>query len=443
MPDPAPAALPSLSPEQREVLEAARARVSRDRMAERLRRIVDIPSPTGEELPLARHLAAELLAMGCAASVQAIDERQGNAVGRLPGSGGGGELLLYAPIDTAFSGDPIEDEPWLGRRPRPDLTLPARIEDGKVIGLGAENPKSYVACILEVVEALAGLGAALPGTIVAGFAGGGMPTSGRPRLRRNIGHGAGCAHMLERGLRPDYAIIVKPGYAVSWEEVGLTWHTVTIRGTLNYTGIRHRVPYRNPIVAAAGVIDALEAWFPQYTARHTDGLVSPQGSIGAIRAGGAELSAFVPPTCDLYLDIRVSPRSSPREVRAELEALLAQVRADNPDFEIDSEMTVAIDGTATPEASWIVQSLIRAWEAREGRPHEPARGTSGATDAAILRAHGIETARIGPPPPKTPSPYPGFSMGVADLEGMEALVSVLLHAVVDTASRSRADLVTS
>ncbi len=120
--------------------------------------------------------------------------------------------------------------------------------------------------------------------------------------------------------------------------------------------------------------------------------------------------------------------------------MLDEVRAANPDFEITSEMTVGIDGTSTPEGSWIVRSLIGAWEAQEGKAHQPARGTSGATDAAILRAHGIETARIGPPPPSTPSPYPGFSMGVADLGSMETLVSVLLRAAVDTLARPRAEI---
>jgi len=442
MTDRSPATISSISPQHQRLVEAARTSVSRDRMAERLRRIVDLPSPTGDELPLARLLADELAAMGCEASVQAIDDRQGNAVGRLAGSGGGVDLLLYAPLDTAFSGDVAEDEPWLGREPRPDLALPARIDGGKVIGLGAENPKSYIACILEVVDALAATGADLPGSLTAGFAGGGMPTSGRPGRRGNIGHGAGSAYMLEHGVTPDYAIIVKPGYAVSWEEVGISWHTITIRGALNYAGIRHRVPYRNPIVAAANVIRALEAWFPEFTARHSDGLVSPQGSIGAIRGGGPDLAAYVPPTCELFVDLRVSPRSTPAEVHAELEEHLAKVREENPDFEIASEMTVGIGGTSTPEDSWIVQSLVRAWEAQEGRPHEPARGTSGATDAAILRGHGIETARIGPPLPKTPSPYPGFSMGQADLDSMETLVSVLLRAVVDTIGRPRSEIVT-
>lgn len=432
-----------LSPELDSVLAAAAQRISRDRLAERLRTIVDIPSPTGDELPLARHLVAELEAIGCRSTLQVIDDRQGNATGRLAGVGGGVDLLLYAPTDTAFSGNVDEDEPWLGPRPRPDLALPARIEGGKVIGLGAENPKSYVACILEVVEAFVGAGALLPGSLMAGFAGGGMPISGRPGTRRNVGHGSGCAYMIERGVRPDYAVVVKPGYAVSWEEVGLTWHTLTIRGGLNYTGIRHRVPYRNPIVAAARVIDALEAWFVDYAARHTEGYVGPQGSIGAIRAGGADLSAFVPPTCQLYLDVRLGPRQTSREVQEELNALLEELRPQLVDFGLESEMTVAVEGTATPEDSWIVRSLVRAWEAREGRPHEAARGTSGATDVAILRGHGIHTARLGPPQPRTPSPYPGFSMGVADLEALESLAHVLLHAVVDTLGRTREEITAS
>jgi acetylornithine deacetylase/succinyl-diaminopimelate desuccinylase-like protein len=268
-----------------------------------------------------------------------------------------------------------------------------------------------------------------------------MPTSGRPGIaRRNIGHGVGCAYMLERGIQPDAAIIVKPGYSVSWEEVGLTWHTVTIRGARNYTGIRHRLPYRNPIIQAPIVIDGLEAFFRDYSQRHTDGLVSPQGSIGALRAGAGDLSAFVPETCELFVDLRVGPRSSPQEVRTELEAALAALRREHPDLDVTSEMTVAVDGTATPPDHWIVASLIRAWEAREGKPHQPATGTSGATDAAILRGHNIPTARIGPPPAATPSPHPGFSMGVADIDSLATLVDVLLYSMVDSATRTRAEL---
>ena len=88
--------------------------------------------------------------------------------------------------------------------------------------------------------------------VLVGLGAGGMPTNKRPGQRRsNVGQGNGCSFMLEQGVRGDFAILAKPGYAVAWEEVGLCWFRVRIHGRLGYTGIRHIVPYKNPIVDAA------------------------------------------------------------------------------------------------------------------------------------------------------------------------------------------------
>ena len=56
-------------------------------------------------------------------------------------------------------------------------------------------------------------------------------------------------------------------------------------------------------------------------------------------------------------------------------------------------MILAIPGTATPQDNWIVRAAVAAWEEMEGRPHEPIIANSGATDANILRARGLSTAR--------------------------------------------------
>ncbi|GHJ25603.1 hypothetical protein TPA0910_00360 [Streptomyces hygroscopicus subsp. sporocinereus] len=58
-----------------------------------------------------------------------------------------------------------------------------------------------------------------------------------------------------------------------------------------YAGSRHRMPYRNSIAHAAVVIDALERWFPEYAARHTDGLVAPQGIVSSVEGGRPRTSA--------------------------------------------------------------------------------------------------------------------------------------------------------
>jgi acetylornithine deacetylase/succinyl-diaminopimelate desuccinylase-like protein len=276
---------------------------------------------------------------------------------------------------------------------------------------------------------------------IVGLGAGGMPTNRRPSLGRfNTGQGSGCSFMLEQGVRADFAIIAKPGYAVSWEEVGLCWFKVQVKGTLNYTGVRHLVPYTNPIVEATKVIAGLEEWFPEYTLRHTSGLVAPQGSIGAMEAGWPYKPAFVPATCNLYVDLRISPRTDPMEANREFGEALARIQSANPGLELDWEMVLAIPAGHTDPQNWIVQSLMRGWELVEGRPHTPPRDTSGATDAAILRGRGIPTARLGMPRAAALAAYTGFSMGVCNVESMMRLTQCLVYAIVDTCTRERSEV---
>jgi acetylornithine deacetylase/succinyl-diaminopimelate desuccinylase-like protein len=427
-----------LSSEQREWLERAWAAIDPERLAKLDLELVGIPSPTGEERAIAEFLVSHMQTAGFEARYQAIDADQGNAVGRLRGRGDGPELLLYAPTDVAFAGTEAEDAPWLGETIRADMRPQPFREGENVIGLGAENPKGFVTCVVAAAEAVLRAGVPLRGDVIVGLGAGGMPTNSRPGVSRtNTGQGNGCSFMIEQGVRGDFAILAKPGYAVAWEEVGISWFKVQVRGLLNYTGVRHVTTYVNPIVEATKVIAGLEAWFPEYTARNTSGLVAPQGSIGAIEGGWTYKPAFVPTTCNLYVDLRVSPRTDPMVVKHQLGEALRGIQAANPGLELDWEMILGIPGTHTDPQNWIVQSLMRAWEFREGKLHEARGGTSGATDAAILRGRGIPTARLGLPRVQAPAAYQGFSMGVVNVPAMQRLTECLVYAIVDTCTRDR------
>lgn len=419
----------------------ALAEIDDERLAQLCLEMTAIPSPTGEELELATYLARRLRAAGLEGTVQPVDGRQANAVGRLRGSGDGPELLIYAPIDTAFAGVAAEDQPWLGKSPRADFSLPPRREGTKVIGLGAENPKGFAACAVAAGEALARAGVPLRGDLVVALASGSMPVGGRPVSdRRNLGFGSGITYLLEHGTTPDFAIVLKPGYAVVHEEVGLAWFRLTVRASVGYTGARHKGPYRNAIVDAAAVVGMLEPWFAEYTRANASGQVAPQGAVNAIAGGHGDRAAFNPATCEIFVDLRVSPRTSVRQVAQQLESALDRLRAADPGLDVTAELIAALPGTHTDPDSWIVRSLIQAWEDREQRDHKPASGGSGATDGTILRGHGIPTARIGLPPPETPGPYPGFSMGVVDTGSMRRLTEVLVRAIVDTTTRNSAEV---
>jgi acetylornithine deacetylase/succinyl-diaminopimelate desuccinylase-like protein len=383
---------------QRAAVQAAWALIDPQRLTELVVGMVDIPSPTGEEGTLALWLTEALASAGLDAQLQEIDERQANAVGRLGGHGGGDDLLLYAPIDTLTVGDPAEDVPWIGDELRPDMRPRAEVHGDHVLGLGASNPKGHGAAIIAAVEAIARAEIPLRGDLLVGLGAGGMPTNGRitdSLHRRNAGQGVGCSFMLEQGVWADHALIAKPGWAVAWEEVGLCWFDIRVRGTFTYVGSRHRMPYSNAITHAAEIVTALERWFPVYAERHTDGLVAPQGIVSSIEAGWRRLASVTPAMCRFRVDLRISPRTTPAQARRELAEALAEICAARPELDVVCEMVLSIPGTHTPEDAPVVVAAIRAWEELAGCPHEPILANSGATDANILRSRGLPTARIG------------------------------------------------
>lgn len=413
-------------------------------LAELNKLMASIPSPTGEEARLAQAVVDVMNKSGVEAWYQPIDDSQGNAVARISGAGDGADVLLYAPLDTAFSTSEDEECPWVGDRLPAAMTTDAYVRDGDVIGMGAENPKGYATCVVAAAQAIKAAEVPIKGSLLVGLGAGGMPTNRRPSSPKfNTGQGAGCTFMLQQGVRGDFAIIAKPGWSVAWEEVGLCWFKVIVRGNLNYTGVRHVIKGRNPIVDAAKVIGLLEEWFSEYTEKNTSGLIAPQGSINAIQAGWTHKPAFVPAACHFFVDLRISPRVSPVEAKHQFAEAIERIVRSHPELSVDWEMILSIPGSFTDPNNWIIQSCIRGWEFVENQKHRPRTGTSGATDANILRAAGIPTARVGMPRLASASERPRtvFSMETSNVTGMKQLTKCLIYAVIDTCTRKRQEVV--
>jgi len=221
--------------------------------------------------------------------------------------------------------------------------------------------------------------------------------------------------------------------------VGVCWFRVRVHGTQSYVGRKHVLIEDNAIVKAAALVPLLEAWFGEYAKRHTDGLVSPQGAVGAIQGGWTYKPAFTPAACDLYIDMRVSPRSSPMDAWRELNGALRDIQKRHPEknLAMDCQLITAVEGPGTEESNWIPQSCVRAWEAVEGRKHEPFKLTSGQTEAVIFRRHGIPTARIGLPAQMSPGgERMKHSMGITKVGGIVKLAEVLARTLIDTCTRN-------
>ena len=434
-----------LSAAQRQWLQHAVSLIDEQRMRGFDRTITSIHSPTGEEREINEWMTRHMREMGLDALYQPVDERSGNAIGRLRGRGSGPSLLLYAPIDTHLRADPDEDVPWVGPALRPDMLPHGYIADnGDVIGLGAANPKGMVTILTEAVRCILSAGVPLQGDVILAFAGGGMPVvPRRGEARQNHGLSSGVTYMIHHGTTADFAIICKPGWAAAWEEVGLCWFKVTVRGQMGYAGMTRTFPnFRNAIVHASRFVLALEAWLPQYQERNTSGICSPQGAIAAIRGGWPHKSAFPTAATEVYIDLRCNPRTSPAEVKVQFAAAIDAIRVQHGELILDWEMLAAYPGSYTDPENWIVQSAMRGWECVEGTPHHVLPGTSGQTDASTLRHLGMPTVRIGyPPVPTIPPEWQGFGgLGVSHVPDLAKVTRAILYAIVDTCTRSRAEV---
>ncbi|MFF1260327.1 M20 family metallopeptidase [Streptomyces sp. NPDC058321] len=436
-------ALAGLDEQRRAWTAEAWRHVTAERLRELIVGLVGVPSPTGDERPLAEHIAATLSSVGLRATTQAIDARQANAWARLEGDGSGPDLMLYAPIDTLTVGEESEDVPWIGPELREDMRPWATVYDDLVTGLGASNPKGHAACVMMAAEAIALAGIPLTGDLVAAFGAGGMPTNARPGSdRANTGQGVGCSFLLEQGVWTDYAVIAKPGWTVSWDEVGLAWFEVTVHGTHTYAGSRHRLPYDNAIARAAAVVRHLEEWFVTYAERHTDGTVAPQGIVSSVRGGWPRMAAVTPAVCTLRVDLRIGPDTTPNQAKREFKSAVEALRDKLPGLDATVEMILAIPGTRTSRESWIFRSAAAGWEAFEGRAHEVIAANSGATDANILRGRGIPTVRVGMPK-VAEAPFDidfARGMNTVSVAEMERLTRHLIRTAVDTVTRSRDEL---
>ncbi|PWL25485.1 MAG: acetylornithine deacetylase [Altererythrobacter sp. XM-24bin4] len=430
------------SQEMSAAYEKARGKLDGERLKQLLFEITNIHSPTGATRDVVDFIAGRMEEVGLKPTIDPMTEISANVLGERRGSGGGATLLLYAPIDTHLEGDE-SDYPWVGEESFIDLRPKAKIVGDWVYGLGSSNPKALAACKMEVATALIEADLPLIGNLNVGFADGGMPVT--IPSRNNAGMSHGVHHLLSRGMAPDFAVIMKPWNWVYHEEPGMGWFKIRVKGTLGYAGVPRGTPgFRSSIVPAATVIQELEAWLIDYAERNRSGDVYPHGWIGGVRSGWPDRPSFPSAITEIFFDVRINPRTSPAEVKAQFESFMLDFVRLHPDIECDWEMYGSVPGGTTDPENWIIQSARRGWEHIEGRPYTKPDPLGGQTDGAALRRLGVPTARLGWPWPAEGSPEPiaeGLGgMGATYVPDMMPCLEKILYICIDTLMRPREEL---
>ncbi len=298
--------------------DKAAALVTHDAVRQALIEMVDISSPTGREIDMARYLVDRLRKSGCDGELQFVEPGRPNAIAHVPGTGEGYNLLFTGHMDTSYDGD---EEYLVGEGFKPKAVE----RDGWIWGLGANNMKSGLAAAVVAIEAIVRSNIKLRGDISFGGVVGEIEKTNVEEFQGPSfsGYGIGTKYLVNHGVTADFAILAEPtGLRISTANMGVLWLRITVAGTVSHSVFSNRPGVVNAISLMNDLQNDLKAWIADYESRHEFMGEKPNVTIAAIRGGAAWRLSRNPYECSLYLDIRTVPGQSFESIKRELRRLL-------------------------------------------------------------------------------------------------------------------------
>ncbi len=372
-----------------ELVNKAIQHIDRERLVKLVMKLVDIPSPTGQEEAMARAVHEELQIAGFDATLQPIGDERYNAVGRMQGQGGGKSVMFNGHLDTSFG--PEQSHRGIGYQCKATL-----IDDEWIYGMGSFNMKSAMGTYIVASEAIKKAGIKLAGDIVIAGVAGEIEKAPVNEFegRQYQGYGVGTKYAITHGAIADYCILGEPtNMMLIPRHCGTTWIKISVPGRLIHTAWSD--VESNAINKSRKVLDAIHAWIPDYCQRNSQGDFQPRVNVSAIEGGWTWRGARTPDNCCIYMDVRTLPDKLPVEAYTEVRKLIASLVEKNPELEgTKAEVYVSAPGTSVPDDHELVQTIIGAHTQQLGQP--PKMGTeTWYSDAAHMNRYGIPTVNYG------------------------------------------------
>lgn len=348
-----------------------RAALDRDRLVERLRRLVSTPSenPPGDELEVAGVVAAFCDELGLDVTTEEAEPGRRSVVARW--EGGDGPTVGYCShIDVVPAGDPaLWSVPPYG----------AAISDGRLHGRGSSDAKGPIAAALEAVAMLRAAGA---------------PIAGRLELALVADEEAmgfkGAGYLVEAGIvHPDVAIVGEPtSLKVVRAQRGACWFRIVTRGVAGHGSAPERGV--NAIKHMAEIVSHLEETLPDITHPVLGG---PSINVGTIRGG--EKVNIIPASCVVEVDRRSIPQETKADVEASIGAAVERARQRYPELDATFEMAFYGQPFEVREGAEVLDAVGAAVEEATGAPVQLV-GFRGASDARFLAEGGADVVVMGP-----------------------------------------------
>ncbi|MGH7443788.1 MAG: M20/M25/M40 family metallo-hydrolase, partial [Longimicrobiales bacterium] len=227
---------------------------------------------------------------------------------RVPGTGSGRSLMLYAHTDTVGVDD--MDRPFA-----------ATVRDGALYGRGAWDMKGSLAGLMRVAANIAAR--QCPGDVWL------MIVADEESDSR--GTEAVLRELERRGIRPDGCIVTEPsGLRVMTAHRGFATGTIVTHGRAGHTA--HRDEGADAIAMMARVIVALNDLDTRMSGEAGHPLLGHEAVVVSLIRGGSELFTY-PAECRAQLVWRILPGRSRAALDAEVERIFAALKERDPHFD--------------------------------------------------------------------------------------------------------------
>ena len=392
-----------------DLVEKILSQVKEDEIVAMARDVINIPSPTGEELQMAQYMQGALQGLGLRVTWQEVEEGRANVVGRWSGAGGGRNLMFNGHMDTSNTGR--EDFlSGLGYKPN------AVVKNGFLYGLGIYNMKGALVCYTHAVKALQRAGVRLKGDIIIAAVAGEIEKTQWAEFKGKEyrGYGFGTHYLVNHGVLPDMCILGEPtDMHLVLEHFGSMWVRMSCTGIYVHTAFCEGREEMNSIRRMHTLMQPILKWIAAWEGKGSYGGKKAIVNLGGIRGGHAWRASRTPEKTDLFLDVRVPPTIPMNKARREFQALFLELEKQYPDFGLEFETYVSVPGARIDEN----HEMIRAIEAN----HERIMGklperevVTWCSDASVLSRYGVETVNYGP------------SSGPRDKEGEKVRIQTLV-----------------
>src|SRR5690348_2977719 len=222
--------------------------------------VINIPSPTGEELQMAQYMEGALRGLGLAVTWQEVEEGRANVVARWTGSGGGRNLMFNGHMDTSNTGR--EDFlTGIGYKPN------AVVKNGMIYGLGIYNMKGALVCYTHAVQALQRAGVKLKGDVIIAAVAGEIEKTqwGEFKGKEYRGYGYGTHYLVNHGIVPDMCILGEPtDMHVVLEHFGSMWVRISCTGIYVHTAFCEGREEMNSIRRMYELMESVMKWIASW-----------------------------------------------------------------------------------------------------------------------------------------------------------------------------------